>query len=413
MGLSAFGIIFRVYLKEALPELIRVTTITAISLIGLTAMAGAVGAGGLGDFAITYGQGLNKNDLIFLCVITLLLFVSLIQIIGTFLSRRTTNKKLFNFKRIESRYLIPIISFITFVLLLIVSLVVIFKYHNEEAQSEENIDPIKGKHVNVKIGVCGASNDYFKAVQYVLNERGYHIDIDLQTFAQYNLPNEALNNNEIDLNAFQHKAFLKKEVDEKGYDIVSLGNTLLAPLTIYSKKHDSLIFESSQKLKIGIPSDATNLSRGLRLLESAGYISLSKDSGYSCEIKDIVSYNANIEIIPNQAQTLPTLLPDYDYCIINDTYAVPYGLNSKIEGLFIEDAGDIFNPYINIIAVRKSDLYNPYYKAIMDAYQSDITARYMITKYPGSYIPAFTYNKDYSEEENLKLTKLIDDTITL
>jgi len=34
-------LIFRVYLHESVPELIRVTTITAISLVGLTPMAGA------------------------------------------------------------------------------------------------------------------------------------------------------------------------------------------------------------------------------------------------------------------------------------------------------------------------------------------------------------------------------------
>ena len=48
MGSGTLGLIFRVYLHEAVPELIRVTTVTAISLIGLTTMAGAVGAGGIG-----------------------------------------------------------------------------------------------------------------------------------------------------------------------------------------------------------------------------------------------------------------------------------------------------------------------------------------------------------------------------
>ena len=35
MGSTTMGLIFRIYLHEAVPELIRVTTITAISLIGL------------------------------------------------------------------------------------------------------------------------------------------------------------------------------------------------------------------------------------------------------------------------------------------------------------------------------------------------------------------------------------------
>ena len=94
MGSSTLGIIFRVYLHEAVPDLIRATTITAISLIGLTTMAGAVGAGGIGSFAINYGQNQNHQDIVNVCVIILLLFVSLLQFMGNLLARRTTNRGL-------------------------------------------------------------------------------------------------------------------------------------------------------------------------------------------------------------------------------------------------------------------------------------------------------------------------------
>ncbi len=95
MGSSTFGLIFRIYLHEAIPELVRVTTITAISLVGLTAMAGAVGAGGLGDFAISYGQNQFHQDIVNVCVVVLLIFVCIIQGIGSFLAQKTTNRSLF------------------------------------------------------------------------------------------------------------------------------------------------------------------------------------------------------------------------------------------------------------------------------------------------------------------------------
>jgi D-methionine transport system permease protein len=98
MGSGTIGIIFRVYLKEALPDLIRVITITAISLIGLTTAAGAVGAGGIGSFAINQGQNMHYQDVVNLCVILLLIFVSLIQIIGNALAKATFNKELFHLK---------------------------------------------------------------------------------------------------------------------------------------------------------------------------------------------------------------------------------------------------------------------------------------------------------------------------
>ncbi len=96
MGTSIWGIIFRVYLHESVPELIRGTTITAISLIGLTTMAGAVGAGGIGSFAINYGQGQHHQDIVNVCVVVLLVVVSLIQALGSILSKKTTNRQLFS-----------------------------------------------------------------------------------------------------------------------------------------------------------------------------------------------------------------------------------------------------------------------------------------------------------------------------
>lgn len=95
MGSSTCGIVFRIYLHEAVPDLIRVITITAISLIGLTTSAGAVGAGGIGSFAINYGQNLHYQDIVNLCVILLLIVVSLIQLIGNQLSKATVNRGLF------------------------------------------------------------------------------------------------------------------------------------------------------------------------------------------------------------------------------------------------------------------------------------------------------------------------------
>ncbi len=95
MGSGTMGLIFRVYLHEAVPDLIRVTTITLISLIGLTTMAGAVGAGGIGSFAINYGQNQNHQDIVNVCVVILLIAVCVLQIIGNYLARRTTNRALF------------------------------------------------------------------------------------------------------------------------------------------------------------------------------------------------------------------------------------------------------------------------------------------------------------------------------
>ncbi len=91
MGSGPMEIIFRVYLKECIPGIVRGTTITAISLIGLTAMAGAVGAGGLGDFAIRFGYQRNQIDVTYASVIVLVLMVSIIQIIGNIVVKKNSH----------------------------------------------------------------------------------------------------------------------------------------------------------------------------------------------------------------------------------------------------------------------------------------------------------------------------------
>jgi ABC-type metal ion transport system, permease component len=91
MGSSPTEIIFRVYLRESFPGIIRATQITFISLIGLTAMAGAIGGGGLGDYAIRYGHQRGQTDVTYITVLIILLMVSLIQGIGSLLIKRTTH----------------------------------------------------------------------------------------------------------------------------------------------------------------------------------------------------------------------------------------------------------------------------------------------------------------------------------
>lgn len=88
MGLSNQEIIFRVYLREGLADIIRVSTLTVISLVGLTTMAGAVGAGGLGNVAISIGYARFQNDVTFVCMIILLVLVFVIQFIGDRLAAR-------------------------------------------------------------------------------------------------------------------------------------------------------------------------------------------------------------------------------------------------------------------------------------------------------------------------------------
>ncbi|MFC6253788.1 methionine ABC transporter permease [Secundilactobacillus hailunensis] len=88
MGSSPMAIIFRIYLREGLADIIRVSIVTIISLIGLTTMAGAIGSGGLGDVAINIGYARFENDITFMAMIIILILVFAVQLIGDWIVRR-------------------------------------------------------------------------------------------------------------------------------------------------------------------------------------------------------------------------------------------------------------------------------------------------------------------------------------
>lgn len=157
---------------------------------------------------------------------------------------------------------------------------------------------------------------------------------------------------------------------------------------------------SAEPLQIGIPDDGTNLSRGIKLLETAGLITVNPDAGYTPELADITGTIYDVEVVPVQANTLPSTLADFGASTINGTYAIPFGLIPSRDGLIIEkqsEAGD--NPYVNIIAARTADAENPLYKTIADAYHTQLVAEFLLVNYSEAFFPAFDY------DPNITLTK--------
>lgn len=91
MGTSPLGIIFRVYLLEGLPGIVRVSALTIINVIGLTAMAGAVGAGGLGSLAVTRGYNRFQTDVTWVAMIIILILVFISQAVSNWIVKKISH----------------------------------------------------------------------------------------------------------------------------------------------------------------------------------------------------------------------------------------------------------------------------------------------------------------------------------
>lgn len=88
MGTSTFGIIRKVLLPEAKPSLLVGAVISTVTIIGYSAMAGTIGGTGLGMIAITYGYQRFNEDIIWVCVVLIVVIVQSIQEIGMRLAKR-------------------------------------------------------------------------------------------------------------------------------------------------------------------------------------------------------------------------------------------------------------------------------------------------------------------------------------
>ncbi|MEA5017793.1 MAG: MetQ/NlpA family ABC transporter substrate-binding protein [Erysipelotrichaceae bacterium] len=249
------------------------------------------------------------------------------------------------------------------------------------------------KPVVVKIGTVGEYNEYWTPVIEKFAAEG--ITIELVKFTEYSLPNAALSDGDIDLNAFQHYAYLNKEKNEVGYDLAVICETIVAPLGLYSEKITD-VSQFKENDTIAIPSDATNGGRALKLLESAGLITVNPEVGYLGVKSDIIENRLNLNIVEVDASLTASLLPDVAAAIINGGVAISAGLHKLDQLIFVESIDPVANPnvanLINVLVARSEDVDNELYNRIAEAFQSDEVAEVIHREYPGVILPAWEVN---------------------
>ncbi|WP_323704038.1 dipeptide ABC transporter glycylmethionine-binding lipoprotein [Mammaliicoccus sp. Dog046] len=222
----------------------------------------------------------------------------------------------------------------------------------------------------VTIGIASNDTAVWDKVKELAKKDG--IDIEIKQFSDYNVPNKALSDGDIDLNSFQHFAFLDQfEKANKGTDITPIRTTVFAPLGIYSKKVKN-IKDLKEGAKVVIPNDVSNQARALKLLEKAGYIKLDKDFGLDGGPKNIIENKKKLDIKAVDAQQTARAIDEVDISIINNGVASKAGLDPKKDPIYLEDPdANAAKPYINFIAANTKDKDNKTYKKIADLYHSE------------------------------------------
>ena len=240
----------------------------------------------------------------------------------------------------------------------------------------------------IKVGTtAGADVEILEKARDVAAKNG--LTVEIIEFNDYVLPNLALNDGEVDVNSFQHKPYLESFNKDRKMNLVDIGTTYVSPMGYFSKKIKSRD-ELKDGDKIAIPSDPTNGGRALLLLQKAGFITLREGSGLTVTPFDIVENKLNLQIVEVEAGQTPRSLDDVAAAAINNTFAIPAGLNPIKDAIYLEDAD---SPYVNVVVARAADKDNPLYKKFVEAYQSQEVADFILTRFEGSTAPAFEYKK--------------------
>lgn len=236
----------------------------------------------------------------------------------------------------------------------------------------------------IKVGVTpGPHAQILEAVKPIAAKQG--LDIQIVEFSDYVVPNEALNSGELQANSFQHQPYLDNQVTDRGYKLVSVGQTVNFPIGIYSTKYKSLD-DLPAGASVGIPNDPTNGGRVLLLLRDKGYIKLRDGVGFKPSVADITENPKKLKIVEIDAAQLPRSLPDLAAAGINTNYAKEAGLDPVKDPILREDPK---GPYVNVIAVRVADKDKPYVKVLVDSYRSPEVKEFILTTFKGSVLPSW------------------------
>ena len=219
----------------------------------------------------------------------------------------------------------------------------------------------------ITVGTTDDAKQAWVAFEQEAKDAGY--DIDIKSFSDYNTPNQALNQGELDTNNFQHLKFLAEYNHGNGTNLVPIVATEIVPLALFWKGHDSL--DGIEGEEVAIPNDSTNQGRAINVLVQAGLITLKKDGLITPTPLDIDEKKSKVKVVPVDAAQTPSAHGEGTPAIINNSFLERAGIDPAT-AIFQDDPNsEEAEPYINVFAVREEDADNEDIKKLAELWHSD------------------------------------------
>lgn len=249
-------------------------------------------------------------------------------------------------------------------------------------KKDETVAGEEAKKVLTVAATPEPHGEILKAAIPLMAEEG--IELKVEIFNDYVMPNKVLAEKTVDANLFQHKPFLDNYNEKNGTEIVDIARSYTAPLAFYSAKYKTLD-ELESGAEVLIPNDPTNLARALILLDKNGVIKLKDPNNVVATLDDVVENPKNLKITVITADQIAIRLKEVGAAVIPGNYAVKNGLNPK-DSLAIESKD---SPYANILAVLKGNENDERVQILIKVLQSDEMKKIVEEKYNGTVIATF------------------------
>ena len=228
----------------------------------------------------------------------------------------------------------------------------------------------------LRIGVTpGALAD---SVEVAAKEaRAQGLDVKVIEFTDWTTPNNALASGDIDVNYFQHQAFLENAIKERGYKLASVAVGLLPNIGLYSvrvKRFDEL----KEGALIGVASDPVNQGRGLLLAAKAGLIKLRDNVGARGTVSDIVWNPKKFKFVEIEGPQLVRAIDDLDLAQGYPAHFVNAGKPQLAGSALLYSGIDDLNFAIRFVS-RQDNASDPRLKQFIKIYQESPAVRQQIS----------------------------------
>ena len=250
------------------------------------------------------------------------------------------------------------------------------------------------KGIEVKDGVAtitiGATpQPHVTILQWVQDNlaAGVGLSLDIKEIDDYQTPNTSLDDGSLAANFYQTPNFLKQQIEEKGYDFVSIADVHIEPMGIYTSKGYTSVDQAASGGTVVLNSDPANTARGLKLLQTAGLITLDPSVEIPSDL-DVTANPKNLKLVMVDGAQVAASMADAELAVINGNYALQAGLVPSRDALVLEPGEH--SPYANELVVRTADKGNEHLVKLAGLMNSpELKAYIEQTWTDGSVIPAF------------------------